>query len=138
MGFLCDFCGKGVSNDHKMACERCYNLFLHLLAAFEGAKKREKRTYKKRKTKRKKKKRAILSASVKTKAKAEKTERKPEKTERKPEKTEREILFEKDASKKSDSADLLTKCAVCEFGFLDGQTKKISCIDGKDPQTCGK
>jgi len=129
MGFSCDLCGKGVSIDHKVACERCYNLFLHMLAAFEGAKK-EKRTYKKRKVKRKTKKMAVLSKSIK--------EIKAEKKEEKPKKTEREIMFEKASLKKADPVDLLTKCATCEFSFLDGQTKKISCTDGKDPKSCGK
>lgn len=129
MGLICDFCGKGVSIEHKIACEKCYNLLLHLLTVFEGTKK-EKRAYKKRKVKKKKKKKTVVSKSVK--------ETKTERKENEPEKTEREMLFEKAVSKKPDSTDLLTKCATCEFGFMDGEAKKISCTEGKDPKTCGK
>ena len=126
MAYSCDICGEDASIDHKIACERCYNLLLHMLTAFKGAK-TEKRAYKKRKVKRKKNK---PISPKEAKAKKEKTE--------KTEKTERELLFEKATSKKADPTDLLTKCAICEFGFLDGQTKKIACTDGKDPKTCGK
>ena len=125
MAYSCDICGKDASIDHKISCERCYNLLLHMLTAFKGAK-TENRAYKKRKVKRKKKK--IVSPN----------EVKTEKKEGKPEKTERELLFEKATSKKADAAVLLTKCATCEFGFMDGEAKKISCTEGKDPKVCGK
>ena len=129
MAYSCDICGKDASIDHKIACERCYNLLLHMLMAFKGAK-TEKRAYKKRKVKRKQK-RSILPKG----SKGGKTE---ENKREKAKKTEREILFEKASLKKADPADLLTKCATCEFGFMDGEAKKISCTEGKDPKTCGK
>jgi len=100
-----------------------------MLMAFKGAK-TEKRAYKKRKVKRKQK-RSILPKG----SKGGKTE---ENKREKAKKTEREILFEKASLKKADPADLLTKCATCEFGFMDGEAKKISCTEGKDPKTCGK
>lgn len=119
--FLCDFCRKETSTDYKIACEKCYNLLLYLLTEFEKAK--GKKIVHKKAGKKKKKKREEFII--------------PQKKELPKKKTAREIRFEK-SSKELNPTDLLTKCATCDFSFIDGATKKISCAEGKDPKTCGQ
>lgn len=136
MGLVCDFCGDGVSFEHKMSCERCFNMILHLLTKLKDEKK-DKRTYKKKKTAKIKKKRKVVKEKIKVLPKfTKKTKITAEEDGH--DKTDREALFEDVVSKKVNTTKIATKCNACEFSFLDGQTKKISCINGKDPATCGK
>lgn len=123
--YSCDFCKKDATINHKIACERCYNLLLHLLTAFEAVKqtKPSKRLAKKRVKKVSKGKVKPEKREIETKSK---------------EKTARELQFEKATSETPDSTDPLTKCATCEFSFLNEKTKRIECVDGKDPKTCEK
>ena len=121
MALLCDLCRKETSViEHKIACEKCYNLLLYLLTEFEKTK--GKKIVRKKAGKRKKREKSPILQ--KPKVSLEK-------------KTVRQLRFEK-SSKKINPIDLLTKCAVCEFGFLSEETKKISCTEEKDPKTCNQ
>lgn len=127
----CGFCQREVTVEHKMVCEKCFDFILRLVQTCENKlfeTKSQKNIIKEdNKVKNKSKKK-----DKKGKRKIE--DRKKIKETKFPEiETERQKTFKKATS---DPVDLLTKCATCEFSFLEGT--KISCTEEKDPKACGR
>jgi len=121
MGHICDFCNDDATTEYSVLCPKCKSSIDKILKVLKV--KAVSTLYKPIKKEKKMK-------SVKTN---HNTNEAHPTIPAKNEITIKETV--KNESTIEDLNETLSKCAFCEFSFLDKE--KISCVENKDPKTCG-